>query len=78
MATQTFIVKPSGNWPQEIYSIKPDFDVININLSPILGDNKFKYLNYPLTELDHTVVSSTYVFQDSYFEPDELAIQKYF
>lgn len=78
MAIQSFTVIPSGNWPNEVYNVNPDFDIINPDISPIIGQSRFKYLNYAITEVDPSVTDSTYVYKNSFFEIDDSAEKQYF
>jgi hypothetical protein len=78
MATQSFTVIPSGNWPNEVYSVNPDFNIINSDIQPIIGQNKFKYLNLPLTEVDLSVSEPTYSYIRSYYNEDPFALKQYY
>lgn len=78
MPPKSFTVSPSGNWPNEVYNVNPDFNIINSDIQPILGQNRFKYLNYALTEADPTVVDPTFIYRNATQQPDDLALKQFF
>ncbi len=71
MAQESFIISPSGNWPNEVYNVKMDFDIIDPNLENLFAENKFKYFNEPSNEVDSQSVKSTYEFINSEYSYDD-------
>ena len=78
MPPKSFTVSPSGSWPNEIYNVNPDFSIINSDIQPILGQNRFKYLNYALTEVDPVIADVTYSYRNASQQPDDLALKQFF
>ncbi len=78
MPPKSFTVSPSGNWPNEVYNVNPDFNIINNDIQPILGQNKFKYFNYPLTEIDSTVVDPTVIYRNTITQPDDSGVEQFY
>jgi hypothetical protein len=67
MANESFIISTSGEWPNEVYNINLNFDIIDVNLEKILAENKFKYFNSTITELDSDVTNNSYNFINSFY-----------
>jgi hypothetical protein len=75
MATESFIISPSGNWPNEVYNIKMNPDIINPDLNSLNAENKFKYFNQPIVDVDTPNISGSYSFINSDYELDKILNQ---
>ena len=67
MAQESFIISPSGNWPNEVYNVKMNLNLIDPNLENLFAENKFKYFNQPINDLDDELTKNTYKFNNSNF-----------
>ena len=65
MDNNSFIISTSGEWPQEVYNIKMNSDLIDPNLEELYLENTFKYFNQPINEVDSPSVDNTYSFINS-------------
>ena len=67
MDETSFIVSTSGEWPNEIYNVNLNFNLIDKNLESVVAKNSFKYFKNPINEIDSSIVEDSYIFKDSFF-----------
>ena len=61
----SFSITHTGNWPNEIYQIVPNYDYLNLDLGYVIFQNNFKYFNTPIKDVDSRLINGTFTYQNT-------------
>lgn len=61
----SYSITHTGNWPNERYTITPNYDVLNLDLGYVLFQNKFQQFHTPINEIDKEITKNVYTYQNT-------------